>query len=105
MYVWAVVMIEQFGTEINAILKFIAGIGVAVVAWFCKGILVAQKETDERVHATQRELDKHKLDVAQNYHTKTDAAVARNEHRDELKRVHERLDTLPKEIADLMRAR
>jgi hypothetical protein len=98
-------MIAQFGDEITALLKYIISIAIMIVAWFCKNVLTAQKSTDEALHAHKLDFAAHKLEVAQNYHTKTDATLARNEHREELKRVHERLDSLPQEIANLMRSK
>lgn len=94
---------ETIDDAIMSAAKYIATLGVAIVGWFCKNMIVAQKQTDEALHAHKLDLAAHRLDIAQNYQTKLEAAVARNEHREELKRVHERLDSLPQEIANLMR--
>jgi len=86
--------------DAKGLFGWIASMITMAVAWFCRDILHAQKRTDENLHKANLDLATHKLDVAQNYQTKQDAVVVRNEYREELKRVHERLDSLPKEIAD-----
>jgi hypothetical protein len=76
---------------------------IAVLGWFCRDIIKTQRETDVRIHNTELHLKEHQLYASQNYHTKQDAATMRMEHREEIKRVHDRLDSLPQEIANLLR--
>jgi len=91
---------------VAALKMVIGGISTAVlcvVGWFCRDMVKTQREAEMRIHQNQLDHEAHKLYVAQHFQTKIEAATIRAEHREELKRVHERLDTLPQEIANLLR--
>ncbi len=88
----------ELSNDMGTIIKWFISMGVAVVAWFCKGIISTQKQTDEALHKHSLDLAAVKLDIAQNYHTKADAAIDRQETNKHLERIHERLDKLPLDI-------
>lgn len=87
-------MVGELVMDLNTVIKFFLGIMTAVVGWFCKSILQTQRDTDLRLHKVE-------LDMSENYHKKADAILMRQEHREELKRVHDRLDIVDKKIDDL----
>ncbi len=107
-------MVDAVVTEVHTAIKWFMGIVMAVMGYFLKGALEDSKETrsqlatikeesEKKIHATQLDIAEVKVALARDYQTKAASAEARREYREELKRVHDRIDTLPKEIADLIR--
>lgn len=78
----------------SQIAKYLMPVLMAIGGWFCRDIITAQKQTDTKLHKIEIDFMGYKLETSQTFMTK-------NEHREELKRVHERLDMLQEKLDGL----
>lgn len=88
---------------IDWLFKAFAAACMAVIGYFTKCLVDDVRVIERDAAETKLENQKLRTHVSENYATKTDMHTSRLEYKDELKRLHERLDHLPRDIIQLIR--
>lgn len=76
---------------------------VAIIGWFMKSVIQDVAKLKDNTNDCALSHEKLRTHISEKYATKEDVNTSRLEYRDELKRLHERLDTLPRDVMTLLK--